>query len=172
MTFFLLPKSIHGGGPGKGGGWRSDLKWRARSCPEIHGDLACRLTAVAGLRGLACTFELRPRGSPRGLGLPCRGRPPAVRPSFPSIVYECAFPARRYWQVRKGFLGVLKRMPGHVGKEAWGVRSQPSPKFNMGAVIGATGESWIYIYIYILFTYMYIYNMYIYIYIICISTHI
>ena len=142
----MLPPSIHGGPPGEGGGWRSALKWRARSCPEIHGDLACRLTAVAGLRGRACTFELRPRGSPRGLGLPCRGRPPAVRPSFPSIVYECAFPARRYWQVRKGFLGILKRMPGHVGKEAWGVRSQPSPKFNMGSVIRATGESWIYIY--------------------------
>ena len=139
---FLLPKSMHWG-RGEGGGWRSALKWRARSCPEIHGDLACRLTAVAGLRGRACTFELRPRGSPRGLGLPCRGRPPAVRPSFPSIVYECAFPARRYWQVRKGFLGILKRMLGHVGKEAWGVRSQPSPMFNMGSVIRTTGESWI-----------------------------
>ena len=145
MTFFFAAEVHPWGAPGgRGGIWRSALKWRARGCPKVNENLACRLTAVAGLRGRACTFELRPRGSPRGLGLPCRGRPPAVRPSFPSIVYECAFPARRYWQVRKGSLGILKRMPGHVGKEAWGVRSQPSPKFNMGSVIGATGESWVY----------------------------
>ena len=51
------------------------------------------------------------------------------------------------WARRKRCLGTSEKMPGHVENEAWGVRSQPSPQFNMGSVIGATGESWIYIYI-------------------------
>ena len=53
------------------------------------------------------------------------------------------------WTRRKRCLGTSEKMPGHVENEAWGVRSQPSPQFNMGSVIGATGESWIYIYIYV-----------------------
>ena len=46
------------------------------------------------------------------------------------------------WARRKKCLGTSEKMPGHVENEAWGVRSQPSPQFNMGSVIRATGESW------------------------------
>ena len=51
------------------------------------------------------------------------------------------------WTRRRRCLGTSERMPGRIETEAWGVRSQSPPQFNMGSVIRATGESWIYIYI-------------------------
>ena len=45
------------------------------------------------------------------------------------------------WTRRKRCLGTSEKMLGHIENEAWGVRSQPSPQFNMGSVIRATGES-------------------------------